>query len=52
MPQPDLCRVFWVEDHSIVRRCLAMLMARRTDVEVIGEAETAADSQQSVDPFG
>ena len=48
MPQPELCRVFLVEDHSIVRRCLAMLMARRADVQVVGEAETAADAMKQV----
>ena len=48
MPQPGLCRVFLVEDHSIVRRCLAMLMARRSDVEVVGEAETAAEALEQV----
>ena len=48
MPQPDLCRVFLVEDHSIVRRCLAMLMARRADVEVVGEAETAGEALEQV----
>ncbi len=44
MPQPDLCRVLIVEDHSIVRRCLALLIARRSDVEVVGEAETAGEA--------
>ena len=48
MPQPDLCRVFLVEDHSIVRRCLAMLMARRSDVAVVGEAGTAAEALEQV----
>ena len=48
MPQPDLCRVFLVEDHSIVRRCLSLLMARRTDVEVVGEAETAGEALEQV----
>jgi len=48
MPQPQLCRVFLVEDHSIVRRCLAMLMARRADVEVVGEAETAGEALEQV----
>ena len=49
MSQPDLCRVFLVEDHSIVRRCLALLMARRADVEVVGEAETAGEALEQVD---
>ena len=48
MPQPDLCRVFLVEDHSIVRRCLSMLMARHTDVAVVGEAETAEEALERV----
>ena len=48
MLQPDLCRVFLVEDHSIVRRCLSMLMARRTGVEVVGEAETAGEALEQV----
>ena len=48
MSQPDLCRVFLVEDHSAVRRCLAMLMARRSDVEVVGEAETATEALEQV----
>ena len=41
---PELCRVLLVEDHPIVRRGLAMLMARCTDVEVVGEAETAVEA--------
>jgi len=48
MPEPNLCRIFLVEDHSIVRRCLAMLMARRADVEVVGEAETAGEALEQV----
>ena len=48
MSQPNLCRVFLVEDHSIVRRCLAMLMARRADVEVVGEAGTAGEALEQV----
>ena len=48
MLQQELCRVFLVEDHSIVRRCLAMLMARRPDVEVVGEAETAGEALEQV----
>ena len=48
MSQPDLCRVFLVEDHSIVRRCLSLLMARRTDVEVVGEAGTAGEALEQV----
>ena len=41
---PELCRVLLVGDHPIMRRGLAMLMARRTDVEVVGEAETAGEA--------
>ena len=48
MSQPDLCRVFLVEDHSVVRRCLSLVMARRTDVEVVGEAETAREALEQV----
>ena len=48
MSQPDLCRILLVEDHSIVRRCLSMLMARRTDVAVVGEAETAEEALERV----
>lgn len=48
MPQPDLCRVFLVEDHSVVRRCLSLLMARRADVAVVGEAETAAEALEQI----
>ncbi len=48
MPQPDLCRVLLVEDHNLVRRCLSLLMARRPDVEVVGEAETAEKALEQV----
>jgi two-component system response regulator DevR len=48
MTQPDLCRVLIVEDHSIVRQCLAMLMARHSDVVVVGETETAAEALAQV----
>ena len=48
MSQPNLCRVFLVEDHSVVRRCLSLLMARRSDVEVVGEAGTAEEALEQV----
>ena len=48
MSHSDSCRVLLVEDHSIVRRCLAMLMSRRADVEVVGEAETAEEAMEQV----
>ena len=37
-------RILIVDDHDIVRRGLAMLMSRREDFDVVGEAGTAADA--------
>ena len=37
-------RILIVDDHDIVRRGLAMLMSRREDFNVVGEAGTAADA--------
>ena len=48
MSQPNLCRAILVEDHSIEKRCLSMLMARRTAWEVVGKAVTAAAALEQV----
>ncbi len=37
-------RILIVDDHDIVRRGLAMLMSRREDFNVVGEAGTAAEA--------
>ncbi len=37
-------RILIVDDHDIVRRGLTMLMSRREDFNVVGEAGTAADA--------
>ena len=41
-------RVVIVEDHSLVRKCLSMVLSRRVGVEVVGEAETAAEALEMV----
>ena len=41
-------RVVIVEDHDLVRRCLSMVLSRREDVEVVGEAITAAEALEMV----
>jgi DNA-binding NarL/FixJ family response regulator len=37
-----------VEDHDLVRQSLSLLMARRYDFEVVGEAATAAEAMEKV----
>ena len=44
-------RVIIAEDHAMVRRCLAMVLARQDDVEVVGEATTGAEVLELVGQF-
>ncbi len=44
-------RVVIVEDHSLVRKCLSMVLSRRVGVEVVGEAETAVEALEMVSRF-
>lgn len=44
MTAPKALRVLVVEDHDIVRACLRMLISRRRDIDIVGEASTAAEA--------
>ncbi len=44
-------RVVIVEDHTLVRQCLSMVLSRRGGVEVAGEAATAAEALEMVSQF-
>lgn len=46
MPQP--IRVFLVDDHEIVRRGIAELLNAELDIEVVGEAGTAAHAKARI----
>ena len=43
-----MIRVFLVDDHEIVRRGIAELLASENDIEVIGEAGTAAQARSRI----
>lgn len=44
MSEQKALRVLIVESHDIVRECLCLLMSRRRDIKIVGEASTAADA--------
>lgn len=44
-------RVVIVEDHTLVRQCLSMVLSRREGVEVVGEAATGAEALIMVTQF-
>ncbi|MFF2651389.1 response regulator [Streptomyces sp. NPDC058045] len=44
MPETAEIRVFLVDDHEVVRRGVHELLAGETDIEVVGEAGTAAEA--------
>ncbi len=45
MPQvPESIRIFLLDDHEIVRRGLAELLTLEPDIEVVGEASSAAEA--------
>ena len=44
MTQKKVSRVFIVENLNIVRECLCMLISRRRDIELVGQASTAAEA--------
>ncbi|HEY9411958.1 MAG TPA: response regulator transcription factor, partial [Jiangellaceae bacterium] len=41
-------RVFLLDDHEVVRRGVASLLSAEPDIEVVGEAETAAQAEARV----
>ena len=41
-------RIFIVDDHKIVRQGLRSLLAKQTDLEVVGEADTGLTAVQLV----
>ncbi len=43
-PNDETIRVFLMDDHEIVRRGLADLISLERDMEVVGEAGSAADA--------
>jgi two-component system, NarL family, response regulator DevR len=49
MMQHHPLRVFIVENHDIVRQNLTLLMTRRPEFEVVGEAATAAEALQRME---
>lgn len=44
MRQPQVIRVVIIDDHDIVRRGLAMFLSGFDDLELVGEASTAAEA--------
>jgi len=44
MNQKKVSRVFIVENLNMVRECLCMLVSRRRDIEIVGQASTAAEA--------
>jgi DNA-binding NarL/FixJ family response regulator len=44
MTQKKVSRVLIVENLNIVRECLCMLLSRRRDIEIVGQASTAAEA--------
>ena len=49
MNQSTPLRIIIIEDHDVVRRSLAMVMARHNEFDVVGEAATAAEGIKMVD---
>ena len=49
MNQGRPLRIVIIEDQDIVRRSLSLVMTRRNEFEVVGEAATAAEGLQKVD---
>ena len=47
-PGPSIVRVFLLDDHEIVRRGIADLLAGEDDIEVVGEAGTAAEAMARI----
>jgi two-component system, NarL family, response regulator DevR len=44
----SMIRVFLVDDHEVVRRGLSELLGAQTDIEVVGEAGTAAQARARI----
>ena len=45
-----MVRVFLLDDHDIVRRGLAHMFEKESDIEVVGEAETAEEGLSRIPP--
>ncbi|MEI8081782.1 MAG: response regulator transcription factor [Actinomycetes bacterium] len=48
MPEAEIIRVFLLDDHEIVRRGVIDLLADEGDIEVVGEAATAAQAMSRI----
>jgi two-component system response regulator DevR len=46
----DVIRVFLLDDHELVRRGLRELLGQEKDMEVVGEASTAAEALSRIPP--
>ena len=51
-PEPKVIRVFVLDDHEIVRRGVAELIGAEPDLEVVGEASTAAEAIRRIPAAG
>src|SRR6266545_7444885 len=45
-----MVRVFLLDDHDIVRRGLTHMFENESDIEVVGEAETASEALSRIPP--
>src|SRR5258708_28423293 len=43
-PQATTIRVFLMDDHEVVRRGVAALLSAEDDIEIVGEADSAAQA--------
>jgi len=51
MSESETIRAFLLDDHEIVRRGLADLLDTQPDIEVVGQASTAAETMSSIGRF-
>jgi two-component system response regulator DevR len=48
MAMADVIRTFLVDDHELIRRALRELLSAESDIEVVGEAGTAAEATERI----